>query len=250
MKNLLLLMLLFSTTFCFAQTPKPKYLTETQVIELIKQHQPAIDINTILRDEDGDGVADPLDREPNTPKDCPVDTRGEMLDSDGDGVKDCDDKEPFTIPNTPVDINGVATRLPPCNCDFSIMSPRYEQSFSPVYFSTNNYTLSAETQVNLKTIAVPMIKNSTICIAVDGYISQKETKNAKKALNLSYNRAKAIADFLSTNYGISADRLKVKIKGNDDVVKIINTPKDYLFNQRVEVRIVPCTETSDAAPEK
>jgi outer membrane protein OmpA-like peptidoglycan-associated protein len=250
MKNLLLV-LLFSTTFCFAQTPKPKYLTKEEVIKLIQDMKdPSPDFSFLLQDEDSDGVPDRLDREANTPKDCPVDVRGESTDLDGDGVKDCDDKEPFTIPNTPVDINGVATRLPSCNCDFSIMSPRYEQSFSPVYFTTNTYTLSAETQVNLKTIAVPMIKNSTICVAIEGYISQKEAKDAKKAVSLSYNRAKAIADFLSTNYGISADRLKVKIKGNDDVVKIINTPKDYLFNQRVEVRIVPCTETSDAAPAK
>jgi Domain of unknown function (DUF4139)/N-terminal domain of unknown function (DUF4140) len=63
----------------------------------------------MLKDEDGDGVPDRLDRESNTPKDCPVDARGEALDSDGDGIKDCLDREPYTAPGYPVDAYGVAT---------------------------------------------------------------------------------------------------------------------------------------------
>ncbi len=65
----------------------------------------------LLKDSDSDGVPDKLDRENNTPNDCPVDTRGVALDSDGDGVKDCDDREPYTAPGYPVDPNGVATKL-------------------------------------------------------------------------------------------------------------------------------------------
>ena len=43
-------------------------------------------------DADGDGVLDQLDREPNTPAGCPVDTHGVTRDTDGDGVPDCKDK--------------------------------------------------------------------------------------------------------------------------------------------------------------
>ena len=46
----------------------------------------------ILDDADGDGVTDQLDREPNTPAGCPVDSHGVTRDTDGDGVPDCKDK--------------------------------------------------------------------------------------------------------------------------------------------------------------
>lgn len=48
-------------------------------------------------DSDGDGVADGIDRCPNTPRGAAVDAYGCELDSDGDGVKDSMDK----CPNTP-----------------------------------------------------------------------------------------------------------------------------------------------------
>jgi outer membrane protein OmpA-like peptidoglycan-associated protein len=247
MKNLLFL-LLFPACICLAQTPKAKYLTREEVIELIQKSQPHVTYEDPTRDTDGDGVIDRLDREANTPKDCPVDTRGESTDLDGDGVKDCDDKEPFTLPGYPVDPNGVATRMPYCNCDLSLISIPFHQYFNPVYFGTNTYTLSAETQVSLKTIAMTMQKNSSVCFAIEGYVSQKEAKDEKNVLNLSYNRAKAVADFITNNYSIDGSRLKIKIKGNNDIVKIINTPEDYIYNQRVEFYIVRCSESSDEAP--
>ena len=40
----------------------------------------------VLNDGDGDGVIDQMDREPNTPAGCPVDTHGVTKDTDGDGV--------------------------------------------------------------------------------------------------------------------------------------------------------------------
>jgi OmpA-OmpF porin, OOP family len=249
MKNILLLALLFSTIFCLAQTPKKKILTEEDVVKIVKRIQASEDA-FILKDTDEDGVIDQLDREPNTPKDCGVDTHGMSLDSDGDGIKDCDDKEPFTYPTYPPDPVSVVSKPIPCVCDFSTFSVPYKQHFNPVYFTTHTSTLSAETQVYLKTISVAMLQNTSTCLAIEGYVSEKETKDVKKALNLSYNRAKAISDFMCNNYGINSDRLKVKIKGNNDIVKIINTPKDYTFNQRVEFYMVPCTETSDEAPSK
>ncbi len=69
----------------------------------------------ILKDDDGDGVINALDKEPNTKKDCPVDTHGVALDSDKDGVIDCLDKEPFSPPGFPIDSSGVAI-IPPNPC--------------------------------------------------------------------------------------------------------------------------------------
>ncbi len=69
----------------------------------------------ILKDDDGDGVINALDKEPDTKKDCPVDTHGVALDSDKDGMIDCLDKEPFSPPGFPIDSNGVAI-IPPNPC--------------------------------------------------------------------------------------------------------------------------------------
>ena len=51
-----------------------------------------------LDDSDNDGVLDIVDKEPNTPPDVPVDTKGRTLDSDRDGVADYKDLEPYNPP--------------------------------------------------------------------------------------------------------------------------------------------------------
>ena len=57
-------------------------------------------------DSDGDGVADGIDRCPNTPAGVPVDNYGCERDSDGDGVKDSKDKCPGTPRGVAVDSDG------------------------------------------------------------------------------------------------------------------------------------------------
>jgi outer membrane protein OmpA-like peptidoglycan-associated protein/opacity protein-like surface antigen len=207
------------------------------------------DPSEMLKDTDGDGVPDKLDRENNTPADCPVDTRGVSLDSDGDGVKDCDDKEPYTAPGYPVDPNGVATKLL-TNIDCSVCGNKAEWFLPMVNFNSDSYCIKPEFQAQLKQVANVMTKNSKLCVAVEGYTDDnKGSKTGNDAL--AYNRAKAVSDYLINNYGVSADRLKIKIKGEDNVVKgngVGTTAASYL-NRRVELRVVECAEASDAAPE-
>ncbi len=57
-------------------------------------------------DDDGDGVANHLDKCPDTPKGVKVDSNGCPIDSDGDGVPDYLDKCPGTPKGTKVDANG------------------------------------------------------------------------------------------------------------------------------------------------
>lgn len=57
-------------------------------------------------DDDGDGVANYLDKCPNTPKGVEVDTVGCPLDTDGDGVPDYLDKCPGTPAGVKVDAKG------------------------------------------------------------------------------------------------------------------------------------------------
>ena len=69
----------------------------------------------LFKDDDGDGVPNRLDKEPNTKTDCPVDVKGVAIDSDHDGIIDCLDKEPYSPPSYPIDSNGVAI-IPPNPC--------------------------------------------------------------------------------------------------------------------------------------
>lgn len=57
-------------------------------------------------DSDGDGVADSMDRCPDTPRGVAVDTKGCPMDSDGDGVSDSMDQCPGTPKGTTVDKKG------------------------------------------------------------------------------------------------------------------------------------------------
>ncbi len=78
----------------------------------------------VFDDADGDGVVDQLDREPNTPAGCPVDTHGVSRDTDGDGVPDCKDKQLITPTECqPVDADGVG-KCPDPECCKTIDSLR------------------------------------------------------------------------------------------------------------------------------
>jgi hypothetical protein len=94
-----------------------------------------------------------------------------------------------------------------------------------------------------------MSKNSKLCVAVEGYTDDNKGDAGANAA-LAYNRAKAVADYLSANYGVSADRLKIKIKGEEKIVKGsgVGTTAAAYVNRRVEMRVVECTEASDEAP--
>lgn len=61
-------------------------------------------------DSDGDGVADSLDKCPNTPKGVSVDKDGCPVDSDGDGVADYLDKCPATPKGDKVDPSGCTVK--------------------------------------------------------------------------------------------------------------------------------------------
>lgn len=89
---------------CFGCVSKKKFVALEAKLEQLMEEQASK-----LEDEDGDGVLDILDKEPNTPKGCPVDTHGMTLDSDYDGVPDCDDKEPYSCPGCSVDADGVGS---------------------------------------------------------------------------------------------------------------------------------------------
>jgi len=156
-------------------------------------------------DADGDGVCDHLDREPNTPAGCKVDTHGVTADTDGDGVPDCKDKELITpTACQPVDADGVGhcpdpkccTNIPPV-----VVNP-CPSDYPSVSFKNGSPALSADAKAMLATCAAKLKGSPTCSITVTGY---PETSKASQA-NCN-KRVEAIKTYLVEKEGISADRI-------------------------------------------
>ena len=158
-------------------------------------------------DADGDGVCDHLDREPNTPAGCPVDTHGVTRDTDGDGVPDCKDKQLITPTECqPVNADGVGKCPDPECCD----KPRViEPPVSPcpcdyptlIYKGTAS-ALSNDNKAMLATVAAKLKANPNCLISIYGYPEASKASQAN-----CQKRLETIKIYLIEKEGISADRV-------------------------------------------
>ncbi|MEY4925909.1 MAG: OmpA family, partial [Bacteroidota bacterium] len=121
----------------------------------------------------------------------------------------------------------------------------------PIYFAENSDELSPEAQVALRLVSTVLAQNSKQCLMISAYASDSESKNETHKNQLCYNRAKAVIDFLITQYHVMPARLCLKIKGNDNIVKISKNKKEAdRFNCRVEITTAACGYESDKKPLK
>ena len=163
----------------------------------------------VFDDADGDGVVDQLDREPNTPAGCPVDSHGVTQDTDGDGVPDCKDKQLITPTECqPVDADGVG-KCPDPECCKNMDSLRNNSAngncptdYPSLSFKGNSSTLTSDNRAMLATIAAKMKANPTCNITINGY---PETSKASQAV--CQKRVDAVKKYLVEKEGISADRI-------------------------------------------
>ncbi|MBS1510502.1 MAG: OmpA family protein [Bacteroidetes bacterium] len=160
-------------------------------------------------DADGDGVCDHLDREPNTPAGCPVDTHGVTKDTDGDGVPDCKDKQLITPTECqPVDADGVGKCPDPQCCkDLAaqldkIKTPPCPTDYPALSFKNGAAGLSTDNKAMLSTCAAKLKGSPTCTITITGY---PETSKASQAL--CNKRLEAVKKYLVEKEGISADRI-------------------------------------------
>lgn len=160
----------------------------------------------VFDDADGDGVVDQLDREPNTPAGCPVDTHGVSKDTDGDGVPDCKDKQLITPTECqPVDADGVGKCPDPECCKNMVMADSNKCQIGDlpsVSFRGNSGGLSSDAKAMLATVASKMKNNADCGITVTGYPAASKASQA-----LCNRRVDAIKAYLTEKEGISADRI-------------------------------------------
>jgi uncharacterized protein with FMN-binding domain len=166
-------------------------------------------------DADGDGVCDHLDREPNTPAGCPVDTHGVTKDTDGDGVPDCKDKELITPTSCqPVDADGVGKCPDPECCKNRPMDSvkNCPSDYPSISFKNGSAVLSADAKSMCATVASKLKGNPTCNITVTGYpeTDKRSQANCQK-------RVEAIKNYLVEKEGISADRITTncEVSGGD-----------------------------------
>jgi len=155
-------------------------------------------------DADGDGVCDHLDREPNTPADCPVDTHGVTKDTDGDGVPDCKDKQLITPTECqPVDADGVG-KCPDPECCKNPVAPVVACvcDYPSLAFRGSSSALSADNKAMLATVASKLKSRPDCMITLNGYpeASKASQANCQKRLD-------AAKMYLVEKEGISADRI-------------------------------------------
>ncbi len=210
-------------------------------------------------DTDGDGVVDVLDQEDNSPTGARVDSRGVTLDSDGDGLPDFKDKEPFSPPGFKVDAMGVAqmpkeSKLTEADvnrivdgklANFKAPAGRsLADWFLPmIHFDLDRYNIKQSEYAKLHNVATVMQNNPDIRVVVYGHTDRTNDNKYNKVL--SYNRALAAINFLTSKYGISRDRLILNYGGEDSV--LVDTNAQNYLNRRVEFKVAT-TESEMGRP--
>jgi outer membrane protein OmpA-like peptidoglycan-associated protein/opacity protein-like surface antigen len=163
----------------------------------------------VLDDTDGDGVIDQLDKEPNTPAGCPVDTHGVTLDRDGDGVPDCNDKQLITPTECqPVDADGVGKcPLPDCctpGGGDTTNTACVMGDLPSISFRGNSDALSADARAMLATVAAKIKSNANCRIAIIGYASTNKQQQSR-----CRRRVEVIEKYLRETQGVTSDRMTV-----------------------------------------
>ncbi|MFN3999552.1 OmpA family protein [Algoriphagus sp.] len=169
-------------------------------------------IKDMLKDSDGDGVPDYLDKEPSTPAGARVDSFGNTLDSDGDGVPDHLDKCPFQP--GPASTNGCPPAVETV-AEVDYLKKAINDGYVNVYYAFDSskplgYSVSAAQYVSNF-----MKRNPGVKMEIKGYADELGPEDYN--MKLSERRAKAVYDLLLSS-GVDASRLTYKGYGEDTSV--------------------------------
>jgi outer membrane protein OmpA-like peptidoglycan-associated protein len=167
-----------------------------------------------FEDEDGDGVVNQLDKEPNTPAGAPVDTHGVAKDTDGDGVPDYKDKQLITPTDCQgsVDADGVG-KCPDPECCKNPPPPisTCPTDYPSITFKSAGANLSNDNKTLLKFVADKMKANPECNITVTGY--PKPSKAEQAACR---SRVDAVKNHLVKILGITENRIIVNCELDTD----------------------------------
>ena len=171
-------------------------------------------IKDMLKDSDGDGVPDYLDKEPNTPAGARVNASGMTMDSDGDGTPDHLDKCPFLAGSSST---GGCPAAEQTSAQMEVDSFRkaINEGYVNVYYAFDSSNPLAYSVPATNYVANFMKRNPGVKLEVKGYADELGAENYN--IQLSEKRAKAVYDVLVAS-GVDASRLTYKGYGEDTSV--------------------------------
>ncbi|MBK0383156.1 OmpA family protein [Pedobacter sp. SD-b] len=196
--------------------------TLRQEVEALKGRVTNVEqaVEDMKKDSDGDGVADYLDKCPNTPAGAKVDGAGCELDTDGDGVPDWKDKCP-TEKGT-AELNGCPA-----------METATMEGVSNIQFEYNSSVLRTSSYATLDKVSSSMRADNNMMLQLDGHASAEGTDAYN--MQLSIDRANAVKTYL-VNSGVDAKRIATKGYGETRPIASNATEEGRELNRRVEFR--------------
>jgi OOP family OmpA-OmpF porin len=192
--------------------------TLRQEVEALKGRVSALEAADLLKDADGDGVADKLDKCPNTEAGIKVDGSGCPLDVDGDGIPDSKDACPT--------VKGIA-RLNGCP-EFSAAGP-----VVPIQFEFNSSVLRTSAYSVLDGLGSSLKANTSAVVQLDGHASAEGTQEYN--MTLSRDRANSVKTYL-VNAGIASNRVATTAYGESRPIASNATEAGRSQNRRVEIK--------------
>jgi OOP family OmpA-OmpF porin len=186
-------------------------------------------------DTDADAVPDHLDADPFTAKGAKVGSDGKELDSDGDGVYDSKDLEPNTPSGTLVNFQGKAISVKEAAPASSSTSVSYAGGLPSIYFKVNSSRIDYWSSYDkLAEVAQALKASPSAKLRIVGHADPTGAENLNKSL--SEKRAQAAADHLKKIYGIDGSRLIVESKGKSE--PLAASKEAYNVDRRVDFMIV------------
>jgi OOP family OmpA-OmpF porin len=156
-------------------------------------------------------VPDNIDEDPYSTKGCKVDAVGRELDDDGDGVPNCKDLEPNSKPGSFVNYQGVTI------IDRIGGGAGSNEAFLPViYFDFNKSNVTSANYQRLATVARFMEANPNVKMLVTGNTDKVGSESYNNGL--SERRAKATVKALVDDFGVDASRLETAAKGKSNLI--------------------------------
>lgn len=229
--------------------------TTDMMEELMKSRMRIEELEQRLKDDDDDGVANYLDREPGTAAGARVDTKGQtipvaivIMDADGDGVTDEMDQCPeirgmVVLKGCPdEDRDGIADHLDRCPQVAGVISnggcPEipvqqqkvFEKALKGIQFETGKDVLIASSYAVLNDIVKLMGENPEYMLEISGHTDNQGPVEYNR--ELSDKRAAAVRNYL-VQKGVAAERLISIGKGHTEPVATNETPEGRALNRRV-----------------
>lgn len=217
-------------------------------------------INDLSQDDDGDGVSNMFDKEPETAEGAIVDGAGRELDADGDGIPNSKDEEPNTPFGAETDENGkgidsdgdgVYDGIDVENNTSSDMLVNHEGIgimkkelagklgasagiLPTIFFETNSTVVAYTDYPALQQVAEYMKKNSGLKLKIIGHADYTGSDSYNEKLGMQ--RAEAVKEIL-VGFGAPAANLMVETKGEKDPITDKKSAQARKANRRVQFMI-------------